>query len=110
MNMSEKQKKSLEAIVQLSQSDMNSMDIDASFFIDLGMTTEQADKLITAFQQRKQGGFSPKLLQESGIIEQLGLSAQQKDALNLILDNYGKKISYESLTNTNILGMFGLSQ
>jgi len=110
MDMSEKQKKSLKAIVQLSQSDVDAMDIDASFFIDLGMTTAQADKLITAFNQRKQSGFSPKLLQESGIIDQLGLSAQQKEALNLILDNYGKKISYESLTSTNILEMFGLSE
>jgi len=86
------------------------MDLDATFFTDLGLTTAQADKLITAFNQRKSGGFSPKLLQESGIIDSLGLSTEQKAALNLILDNYGQKISYESLTSSNVLELFGLSE
>jgi hypothetical protein len=86
------------------------MDLDDTIFTDLGLTTAQADKLITAFNQRKSGGFSPKLLQESGIIDSLGLSTEQKAALNLILDNYGQKISYESLTSSNVLELFGLSE
>lgn len=86
------------------------MDLDASFFTELGLTTAQADKLITAFNQRKSGGFSPKLLKESGLIDQLDLSTEQKAALNLILNNYGKKISYETLTESSMLELFGLSE
>lgn len=110
MDLTEKQKKGLKAIVQLSESNDDGSEIDASIFVDMGLTAAQADKLITAFKQKQAGGFSPKVIQESGIIEKLGLDTQQKEALNLILNNYGKKISYESLTNSNILKMFGLSE
>jgi len=103
------QRNSLNTIISLSEGDVDSSLVDSSLFEKLGLSKAQADKLAKAFLKKSTDGFSIELVKEAGLIEALNLNDEQTQIFNIVMDNYGKKITYQNLMSSNFLEILGLT-
>lgn len=84
----------MNTIIALSEGQVDASTIQSSLFSELGLSSEQADKLAKAFAKKSTEGFSIDLIRDAGLVEALNLNEQQAKIFNVIMQNYGKKITY----------------